>query len=244
MKKLIAASITLALVGVSGCATRYADVPAPTRFENAQQQKLQAASHWQIIANHAAAKIAADLGERNQGRAVFVPQPEGEQPFVGGFRELLITSLVQQGIPVHTKPAGALTVDVDYSVYKFAANRAKSTYYYGEATMLAAGLWAVGGVLAANVSSAAGVDAGAKLLATAAGLDGFSWLSNEAMGKGKYASGEVPQSEIILTTSISDGTRIVSRNSSIYYTSDADTSIYWNKGSGGTALNIQYRGDK
>jgi len=244
LKTLIAASLTITMLGMGGCASRYADVPAPTRFENADQKKLQAASHWKIIADHAAAKIASDLAAHHQGRMVFVPQPEGEQRFVTGFRKLLITSLVQNGVAVSIKPANALTVDVDYSIYKFAAARAKNTYYYGEATMLAAGLWAVGGVLGAHISSASGVDAGAKLLATAAGVDGFAWLSNEHLGKGKYAGGSVPQSEIILTTSILDDSRILSRNSNIYYTSDEESAIYWNKDSGGTLLTVHSMGDK
>ena len=42
----------LAGLGGVGCASKYADVPTPTRFYAAQQNKIQAAQHWQVIANH------------------------------------------------------------------------------------------------------------------------------------------------------------------------------------------------
>lgn len=223
------ASLVLAMAGMVGCTSRYADVPAPARFENTKQQKLQAADHWRSIADHVAGQLAGDLRDRLNGRAVYVPQLGGEQAFVEGFRDLLITSLVAQDIPVSTEAKNALSVDVRYSIYRFRPDRLQNTYYYGDATMLAAGLWAVGGIVAADVSSAGGVSVGAKLLAVAAGLDGFGWLSNEAMGRGQYAAGPVPRSEIMLTTSVVDGARIVSRRSSIYYTADEDKALYWDR---------------
>jgi hypothetical protein len=238
MKKLLITSLALALTGMTGCASRYADVPAPTRFENTKQQKLQAAEHWRNIAQHAATQIANDLRDKLNNRAVFVPQPGGEQAFVEGFRELLITALVEQNIPVSTEARNALTVDVRYSIYRFSPDRAKNTYYYGDATMLAAGLWAVGGIVAADISSAGGVSAGVKLLTLAAAADGFSWLSNEQQGRGEYASGPVPRSEIVLTASVVDGTRIVSRRSSIYYTADEDPGLYWHRPAAAHSISI------
>lgn len=229
MKRFVMAGLALAMTGFVGCASRYADVPAPTRFENTKQQKLQAAEHWRSIADHVAVQLVGDLREKLNGRAIHVPLPGGEQPFVEGFRELLITALVGQGLPVSTEANNALAVDVRYSIYRFRPERLQSTYYYGDATALAAGLWAVGGIVAADISSGRGVSAGAKLLLLAAGADGFSWLSNEAMGRGQYAAGPVPRSEILLTASVTEGARIVSRRSNIYYTADEDQALYWNR---------------
>ena len=244
MKKIICTGLSVALAGLmAGCAApRYADVPAPTRFENTQQQRLQAAQHWQTIADHFAKQLAGDLKDRIGTRALYIPQPGGEQAFVEGFRELLITALVAQGVPVSTEAKNALTVDVRYSIYKFRPDRVASTYYYGDATMLAAGLWALGGVVAANIAPHhPGVSAGAKLLTVAAGIDGFSWITDEANGRGVYASGPVPRAEIILTASVSDGSRIVSRHSNLYYATDEDESLYWNKNT--QAYSIKVTGD-
>ena len=53
MNKLATSGIAIALAGMMiGCAPRYADVPAPTRFEHSKQDKLQAAEHWRKIAEH------------------------------------------------------------------------------------------------------------------------------------------------------------------------------------------------
>lgn len=234
LNKITTSGLALALVSVmAGCAApRYADVPAPTRFENSKQQKLQAAEHWQSIADHFARQLAGDLAGKLNGRLVYVPQPGGEQPFVDGFRELLITALVSQGVPVSTVAKDALAVDVRYSVYRFRPERLQSTYFYGDATTLAAGLWAVGGL------SSTGIAAGAKLVTVAAGLEGFSWLSNESMGRGEYASGPVPRSEILLTASVADGARIVSRRSNIYYTVDEDQALYWNRSSAAHSVSV------
>ena len=231
----------LAMTCLVGCAARYADVPAPTRFENTKQPKLQAAEHWRSIAEHVAGQLPADLREKLNGRAIYVPQPGGEQPFVDGFRDLLITALVGQGFAVSTEAKNALSVDVRYSIFRFRPDRLQNTYYYGEATALAAGLWAVGGIVAADISSAGGVSAGAKLLTVAAGLDGFSWVSNEAMGRGQYAAGPVPRSEILLTVSVVDNARIASRRSNIYYTADEDQALYWNRPA--TAHTLTVKGD-
>lgn len=232
MNRLVMSGIALALAGmVTGCAPRYADVPAPTRFENTKQEKLQAAEHWKKIAEHFANQLSSDLRDKLNGRAVYIPNPGGEQAFVDGFRELLITAIVREGLPVSTEARNAISIDIRYSIYSFRPDRAKGTYYYGDATAVATGLWAVGAVAAADLSSSSGLSAGVKLLAAAAGLDGFGWLSQEAMGRGQYASGLVPRSEILLTASVADGNRIVSRRSNIYYATDEDRELYWNQAS-------------
>lgn len=221
-----------------GCAPRYADVPAPTRFENNVQQKLQAAQHWQAIADHFARNIAEDMRQKGNSRALHVATPGGEQAFVEGFRELLITALVAQGLPVSTDPRDALNVDVRYSIYTFSPDRARNTYYYGEATALAAGLWALGAVASADIASSAAVSTGVKALVAAVGLDGFAWVHQEALGNGRYASGPVPRSEILLTASITDRSRIVSRRTNIYYATDEDRALYWNQASRGNTIKV------
>lgn len=237
-KTMIAMAVVAACAGFAGCASRYADTPAPTRFANDDQQKLQAARHWQLIAGHFAGQLADGLNGKLAGRAVYVPQPGGEQLFVEGFRELLITALVERGVPVAVSESGAVVADVRYNAYRFRPERLASTYYYGEATALAAGLWAVSSVMAGNLSSANGVEAGAKLVTTAFAVDGFGWLKNEVLGGGRLASGPVPRSEILLTVSVADGGRIVSRYSNIYYTADDDADLYWKRAGGGATLKL------
>ena len=234
----------LAGVGLSGCASKYADVPTPTRFEAAAQKKLQAAQHWQVIAGHVAEQLAADLsmGDKLAGRALYVPQPGGEQAFVEGFRELLITALVERGVPVATQAQGALSVDVRYAAYRFSPERVVNQYRYGEVTQWAVGVWGLGAIGSANVTHAVGVHAGTVMVGLGAWLDGWRWLENEATGKSREASGPVPQSEIVLTTSIADAGRIVARKSHVYFVADADVALYWNRPAAGGAV-LKVSGD-
>ncbi len=239
MNRLATSGLALTLAGTMiGCAPRYADVPAPVRFENSVQQKLQAAQHWRVIADHFARNIAEDLRQNGSNRALYVATPGGEQAFVEGFRELLITALVAQGLPVSTEARDALTVDVRYSIYRFNPERAQNTYYYGEATALGAGLWALGAVASADIASSASLTAGIKLLTAAVGLEGFAWLHQEALGNGRYASGPIPRSEILLTASIADRSRIVSRRTNIYYATDEDRALYWDQVGRGNTIKI------
>ena len=60
---------------------------------------------------------------------------------------------------------------------------------------LIAAVFGFGGIAAGEVSNAAGVAAGAKLLTVAAGVEGFSWLRNDVGGRGQYTDGPVPRSE-------------------------------------------------
>lgn len=233
MKRFMIVGMAVALAGLTGCASRYADVPAPTRFENAKQHKLQAAQHWQLIAGHVATQLHGDVKDRLNGRPLHVPQPGGEQAFVEGFRDLLTTALVEKGLPVSIDGKDALTVDVRYSAYRFRPERLNSTYFYGDLTALTAGLWAIG-----EVAGASGVSAGAQLLAVAAGAEGLSWLSNEAMGRGDRASGPVPRTEIMLTLTVADAGKIVSRKSNIYYTADEEAGLYWSRSGGGATIPV------
>lgn len=235
MNKIVRSGLLLAMAALtSACVgTHYAEVPAPTRFDNTKQQKLQAAEHWRAIAEHFASQMGDDLKSKLDGRAVYVPQPGGEQPFVEGFRELFITALVSRHIPVSTEAHNALTVDVKYSIYRFRPERVANTYFLGDATALAAGLWAVSGIVGSS-----SISRGAKALATVAGVEGFLWIANEQNGAGQFASGPVPRSEIILTASVADASRIMARRSNIYYTMDEDAALYWQRASAGHSVSV------
>ena len=77
MKKVMVFAVAIALAGMTGCASRHADVPTPTRFANENQQKLQSARHWQLIAEHFAGQVAESIGGKLNGRSLHVPQPGG-----------------------------------------------------------------------------------------------------------------------------------------------------------------------
>ena len=227
----------VALLG--GCASKYTDAPTPTRWEASRQHKLTAAEHWRRIADHFAAQLTADLQGKGASAALYIPVNEtGEFPFVYGFREMLTTALVQQGQDVRTVPGdGVQTVDVRYSVYRFDRDRATNTYYYGDATLLAAGLIAIGGIGHPTTSAASYA---AQTVGTIGALEllGLAW--REGL-HGQDALGPVPQSEILLTASVTQGERIVTRYSCLYYEADEDAALYWTKQrmEGGTRMRVK-----
>lgn len=236
---------TVALALLSGCASRYADVPQPTRFEASKQTKLQAAQHWQIIANDFATQLSNDLRQKGINQPLYIPTGKDDYAFVEGFRELLTTAMLAQGWDIRTSARNALPVDIRYSIYKFRRDRLTNTRHYGEATVgvtsMAAGLWAVREVANGKVLSSTGeAILGVGLLMGI--VEGLDWLSHEAPGgpqRGQHASGPVPQSEILVTASVSDGDRLVARRSNIYFTADEDKALYWNKPGQGTELRLK-----
>lgn len=227
---------TVALALISGCASRYADVPQPTRFESSKQKKLQAAQHWQVIADNFAAQLTSDLRQKGVNQPLYIPPSKDDYAFVEGFRELLTTALLAQGWDIRTSARNALPVDIRYSIYKFQPERLKNVYYHGEATALVAGLWAVSGIVDGGMS------AGAKALSVAVLADTAGWIMQDAPGgpeKAQYASGPVPQSEILVTASVADGDRLIARRSNIYFTADEDKALYWQKPGQGTELRVK-----
>ncbi|MDR0577809.1 MAG: hypothetical protein LBI87_09815 [Candidatus Accumulibacter sp.] len=239
-----------AVAALAGCASQYADAPTPTRWETSRQHKLTAAEHWRRIADHFAAQLTADLRGKGAGSPLYAPVDEnGEFPFVEGFRELLTTALVRQGLDVRTRPGdGVQTVAVRYSVYRFDPARAQNTRYYGEATALAAGLVAIGGVVSGGASfsslgGASPASVAAKTVGSIGMLEGLGWAWREGL-HGQDASGVTPQSEIILTASVTQDERIVTRYSGLYYVADEDVALYWKRYGKGAGTQLRVKGEE
>lgn len=237
MKRLttVCALASLGLL-LGGCAApKYADNPNATRFPVSNQQKLQAAEHWHIIAEHMASQLSADLKARGITRPLYITPSTKDYAFVEGFRELMTTAMVAQGWDMRTQPQNALPVDIRYSVYKFRPERASQVYHYGDVTALVAGIWAVSGIVESHLH------VGAKALATAASLEGMAWLKNEERGDSVISNAPVPRSEIILTAMVTDNGKILARRSNLYYSADEDAGLYWN--SRGAAHTISVKGE-
>jgi hypothetical protein len=94
-----------------------------------------------------------------------------------------------------------LSVDVDTQAVLFSANRPQYNYA-GRPTTLTTDVWALHQ---------------AEATATA---DAYSWFHYE------FVTGETPQTEIIVTTSISDASHYLVRSTSVYYVADSDQMLY------------------
>lgn len=213
MKKTIIFSAVSMAILASGCATQInSSAPLPVRFNNGQaveQHKIQALSHWQIIADDMARSAAKDLN----GKVVVVDQSQNDTVFGKTFNSLLTTSLVQNGAKVDMK-YGSTLVSVESIQVRFKGDRGADAPA-GAYTALAAGLVVLRN--AVEHWSPAGVAAG--LVATGVAAD----VANSQ--NGKYA-GRIPQTEIVITVTATEGGRIVFRKSNVYYTDEVDANLY------------------
>ena len=204
--RFVAALLCLPLF--AGCATPYSEAPLATNFPTNKQPKLQAAAHWNVIAGDVAKQISVGLKDK---RPLFVNQSSVKTAFEHAFTNDLISALVTDGYTVLKSPAaGALSVNVDTQAVLFSANRPQYNYA-GLATALTAGVWALHG---ARATAAAAASAG---VVTA---DAYFWFRSE------FATGATPQTEIIVTTSISDASQYLFRSTSVYYVADSDQELY------------------
>jgi len=217
-----AAMMVLAAL-LTGCATPHSEAPLATNFPTTKQQKVQAAAHWNVIAKDVARHISSKHSDK---RPLHISQLAGKSAFDRAFSNQLVSSLVESGQTVMKHPVGALSVEVDTQVVSFSSNRPQYRHA-GTATALTTGIWAL------HVGEAT---AGAALYAGIAAADAYAWFRSE------FATGETPTTEIIVTTSVSDGSQYISRNTSVYYVADSDKALYEAAGAGGVARHIKVSG--
>lgn len=205
MKTIAYVAAALAMA-VAACTPPYREAPIPVNFPTAEQQKLQAAAHWNIIAEDVAIRIAGKIAER---KPIFINLPRAVSPFERAFANLLASALSARNFELAEKPENAISIGITTQVVEFSPNR-PITHYPGGATALLAGIYAL------HVGEAtAGAVASAGIMAA----DAASWFHS------KFATEETPQTEIIVTISIGDGTRYT-KLSNIYYVTNADASLY------------------
>ncbi|QTA88748.1 hypothetical protein [Desulfonema magnum] len=227
MKRFIwLSSIILMLLFMGGC---YTQTPKPATYQYSTQQKMQAAYHWDVLAEDVACQIKMNLKKKGYlNQPVYIRPACGapmgpcdrhyETPFDEGFYDLLLTHLVRQGMRVSNVENNALVVTNKVQVVYHRENRLTRTLRPG--FMTAVGALASAWALVVRDAYEYG-GGGAKAAALAgAGLTGIA-LYDAASG---MFTKDMPHSEVIITTSIRDYDRYLMRKTDIYYINDAD---YW-----------------
>jgi len=115
-------SLILAAAVLAGCAVPYTPVPLATNFPTSEQNKLQAAAHWGVIADHLEKRIVAELKQGPQ-RPFFIHEYPQATPFQRALTTQIISSLVRDGYVVSRAPAGALRIDLDVQALTFSPER-------------------------------------------------------------------------------------------------------------------------
>jgi hypothetical protein len=213
--------LLLATVGCAagGCAR------GPGAFFSGPQE-IDSAVQWNVLANHVADRVNRELMLREDLKSsVYVrhvcgPGKCGEKsfPFDEGFNDLLITQLVNFGIPTTAAPEHAdLTVEYKVqTIYRSPGFRAWNWPKPGALIALAAGIVVL-------------EDAPWELIAAAAAVD-VTRANYQAAG----------QYEVIITTSILDKKRYMMRFSDVYAINSAE---YWHyRQSSGPAQEIRLTG--
>ncbi|MEA3640450.1 MAG: hypothetical protein VBE63_10955 [Lamprobacter sp.] len=201
----IVSGISLVL---SGCFyTNAAQVPMAKTYPYSEQQRMQAAHHWQVLAEYEAKGI---LQQPNL-RAIPLYLPEqtdhtsGE--FARGYRSLLTSELVSGGAIIKHRPGHAATLNFNVEVINH-SDRGFIRPYPGAMTLAA---FASGvSVLVAPSSNAA-----LALIPPVVGADVTS---------GSWSS--VSDEEVIITTKITDNERVLYSSSNIYYINQGDRRHY------------------
>lgn len=208
------AAILISGALLAGCAgqqipqTPYSPVPVASNFPTSSQYTLQAAAHWGAIAQHIEKGLAADL-KKSPPRPFYIAEPPPQaSPFQRALSAQLVSALVRDGHIVSRTPAGSLKVDIDVQAYTFAPGRTQFRYP-GEPTAITAGVLAL-----TALEPVVGV------LAGVAAFDAYQYQH------AKFASGATPQTELLVTVSVSDQYRYYARNSTAYYVADSDRTLY------------------
>lgn len=211
MSNVKISAILACMLTIAGCATPYSEVPIAKNFPTTSQEKLQAASHWGLIANDLSRKIQANMASKVDKNQPIYVSAKAASPFNQAVVSELISSLVADGYTVVKTPENTVKVDVDTQVLQFSANRLQARKV-GALTAIATGLWAsaeYGSVTGAGVVT--GVIAGSEALA---------YMDSDR------ASGSTPKSEIIINISVSDANRYIAVSRATYYVSDSDKWLY------------------
>lgn len=204
------ACFMLASLVLAGCGT--APIPVASNFDYSVQHKVRSAGHWNLMADDVVQQTLGTLQKNGVGSAapVYVQLPTNASAFDRGFREFVLTKLVQSSVPVMESGASA-ELQLSYATQVVVHKSARPHYIPGQFTMLAGGLMAAYGLRTEHLDT--------KLVA-ALGLAGAADFANSVN------SGGPTHTEVILTTSVSRGGQFVARKTDVYYLEDVDAPLF------------------
>jgi len=143
------------------------------------------------------------------GTPLHVALPPNPSAFDVGFRDFLITKLVQSGATVQQMPGQ--TLDVTYHAQVVRHNSERPHFIPGQFTMITAGLMAAYGLRHEHLD--------AQML-------GALGLAVAADYGASVNSGGPTNTEMILTTTVARGGQYLARKTDVYYLENADTPLF------------------
>lgn len=195
---LYATIITFMLLG---CATPY-----ESRHEISTQKKMQAAHHWDVLAEDVAEHIAQRIGKEmvKEYKPVFI-ETSPDTPFEDSFGELLATHLVNLGIKVlENFEPNSMVGKYNVKVIRHSAGRTELFLTTSNSVFYA-------------LSNEIVVKRG-----------GEAKVKKSTKFETDWIIGGLPHTEVIITTSIVDKNAFITRDTAIYYINDPDFWHYEN----------------
>lgn len=192
---------------LAGCfATHTSQAPIATTYPISEQQKMQAAHHWDVLAQHQAELLSQQPLLKSQ--PLYIKSAEQPTPFSTAFDNLLTSQLVAKGAYVKTTPAQAAEVSYQVQVVEH-GDRGYIRAPEGAMTALAAG------IAVATVPYNHWAEPALALIPAAAATDLFSgsWTSET-------------DREVVITTQVTLADQVLYSNSSIYYINPGDAGHY------------------
>ncbi|MBP0047800.1 hypothetical protein H9C73_03550 [Marinobacterium sp. AK62] len=190
---------------LAGCfATNTSQAPIATTYPISEQQKMQAAHHWDVLAQHQAEQLV----QKFPGKALYIQSSKQPTPFSSAFDNLLTSQLVSAGAVVKTSPELAAKVSYKVQVVEH-KDRGFVRAPQGAYTALAAG------VAVATIPFNHWSEPALALIPAAGVADLFS-------GNVTSESGQ----EVVITTQVQQSGQVLYSNSSIYYINPGDNDHY------------------
>jgi hypothetical protein len=180
--------------------------PIATTYPITEQQKMQAAHHWDVLAQHQADLLMQTDQLKNQ--PLYIKGADAATPFSTAFDSLLTSQLVARGAQIKTSPEQAAEISYRVQVIKH-KDRGPIRPPQGAVTALAAG------IAVATIPFNQWEEPALAAIPAAGVVDLFS---------GSWTS-ETDQ-EVVITTQVTLSDRVVYSNSSIYYINPGDFDHY------------------
>ncbi|GAB0150641.1 MULTISPECIES: hypothetical protein [Marinobacterium] len=192
---------------LAGCfGTHTSQAPIATTYPITEQQKMQAAHHWDVLAQHQADMLIQS--DMIKSQPLYIKGADTATPFSTAFDNLLTSQLVSKGAYIKASPSQAAEVSYKVQVVEH-KDRGPIRAPQGAITTLAAG------IAVATIPFNHWAEPALALIPAAGAVDLFS---------GSWTS-ETNQ-EVVITTQVTLSDQVVYSNSSIYYINPGDFDHY------------------
>ena len=207
-------------LGLSQTGCSHTDIPRAQQYPVSDQYKARAVHHWNLLADDVAERIAAAaLPDTSQSTGAYHLQASSATPFQKAFSSLLLTRLVNKGVPMATLPVDGeqshARIRFDVQVVEHSSAALNLPQF--PLTILATGLSVLRGFYLYPPTELGGA---------AMGVAGAMLVDQTNRVQNGHAAGGPTRTELLVSTTVVQGQRIVARTSDVYYIDSDDVKLF------------------